>query len=68
MKSVRSESPVPPFEPDCAAFFAVSLDLMVIRDAEFRFLKVNKAWETVLGHAARAAPDGTRKLCCSPTP
>jgi PAS domain S-box-containing protein len=52
IKSVRPESPAPPFEPDCAAFFAVSLDLMVIRDADFRFLKVNKAWETVLGHAA----------------
>src|SRR5689334_2754591 len=35
--------------PDFATFFAVSLDLLVIRDAAFRIVKVNKAWETTLG-------------------
>ena len=48
-------------EPDFATFFAVSLDLLVIRDADFRFLKVNKAWETVLGHAAEEL-EGRRML------
>jgi PAS domain S-box-containing protein len=37
--------------PDFATFFAVSLDLLVIRDDEFNILKVNPAWETVLGYA-----------------
>jgi len=36
--------------PDTAAFFAVSLDLLCIRDADFRFVKVNPAWETALGY------------------
>ncbi len=37
--------------PDFATFFAVSLDLLVIRDSRFRILKVNQAWEAVLGYA-----------------
>jgi PAS domain S-box-containing protein len=32
------------------SFFEVSLDLLCIRDAEGRFLKVNPAWETSLGY------------------
>ncbi|CAN7408735.1 ATP-binding protein [Phenylobacterium sp. LjRoot219] len=36
--------------PDFATFFAVSLDLLVIRDSDFRIVKVNKAWETMLGY------------------
>jgi PAS domain S-box-containing protein len=36
-------------DPDFATFFAVSLDLLVIRDADFRIVKANPAWETVLG-------------------
>ena len=35
--------------PDFATFFEASLDLLVIRDNSFRILKVNQAWETVLG-------------------
>jgi PAS domain S-box-containing protein len=38
--------------PDFAAFFGVSLDLMVIRDSDFRILKVNQAWERTLGYRA----------------
>src|SRR5581483_8184263 len=37
--------------PDFATFFAVSLDLLVIRDSSFRIVKVNPAWETVLGYS-----------------
>jgi PAS domain S-box-containing protein len=40
----------PPPGPDFATFFAVSLDLMVIRDAACNIVKVNQAWETVLGY------------------
>ena len=36
--------------PDFATFFAVSLDLMVIRDSQFRIVKVNQAWESALGY------------------
>src|ERR1700757_4405540 len=36
--------------PDFATFFAVSLDLLVIRDSAFRIVKVNHAWETTLGY------------------
>ena len=36
--------------PDFATFFAVSLDLLVIRDSDFRIVKVNQAWETTLGY------------------
>ena len=35
---------------DFETFFAVSLDLLVIRDAEYRIVKVNPAWERVLGY------------------
>ena len=38
--------------PDFESFFAVSLDLMVIRDSAFRIVKVNAAWERVLGYTA----------------
>ncbi|MET0295477.1 MAG: ATP-binding protein, partial [Phenylobacterium sp.] len=38
--------------PDFETFFAVSLDLLVIRDADFRIVKVNQAWERVLGWRA----------------
>jgi two-component system, sensor histidine kinase len=37
--------------PDFATFFAVSLDLLVIRDSHFRIVKVNQAWERTLGYA-----------------
>ena len=37
--------------PDFATFFAVSLDLLVIRDSDFKIVKVNPAWETVLGYS-----------------
>jgi PAS domain S-box-containing protein len=33
-------------------FFATSLDLLVIRDAELKIVKVNRAWEKVLGYRA----------------
>ncbi len=36
--------------PDFATFFAVSLDLLVIRDSHFRIVKVNHAWERTLGY------------------
>jgi PAS domain S-box-containing protein len=36
--------------PDFETFFAVSLDLLVIRDADFNIVKVNQAWERVLGY------------------
>lgn len=38
--------------PDFQTFFAASLDLLVIRDAEFKIVKVNQAWERVLGYKA----------------
>ena len=38
--------------PDLETFFAVSLDLLVIRDAGFKIVKVNPAWEKVLGYRA----------------
>ena len=37
-------------DPDFATFFAVSLDLLVIRDSHFRIVKVNQAWERTLGY------------------
>ena len=37
--------------PDFATFFAVSLDLLVIRDSQLRIVKVNQAWERTLGYA-----------------
>ena len=36
--------------PDFETFFTASLDLLVIRDAEFKIVKVNQAWERVLGY------------------
>ena len=36
--------------PDFATFFAVSLDLLVIRDSEFKIIRVNQAWEDALGY------------------
>ncbi len=36
--------------PDLASFFSVSLDLLCIRDREFRFVRVNQAWEATLGY------------------
>ena len=37
---------------DFETFFATSLDLLVIRDAELKIVKVNQAWEKVLGYKA----------------
>jgi PAS domain S-box-containing protein len=36
--------------PDFETFFTASLDLLVIRDAKFKIVKVNQAWERVLGY------------------
>ena len=38
--------------PDFETFFAASLDLLVIRDAGLKIVKVNQAWEKVLGYKA----------------
>jgi PAS domain S-box-containing protein len=38
--------------PDLATFFLVSLDLLCIRDSAFRFVRVNEAWQTLLGYTA----------------
>uniref|UniRef100_UPI002FE4298F ATP-binding protein n=1 Tax=Phenylobacterium sp. TaxID=1871053 RepID=UPI002FE4298F len=46
----RRAERAPGEEPDTAGFFAVSLDLLCIRDADFRFVKVNPAWERALGY------------------
>jgi PAS domain S-box-containing protein len=35
---------------DLSSFFDVSADLMCIRDLDGRFVKINRAWETVLGY------------------
>ena len=44
-------TPVPEDDaPDLARFFTVSRDLLCIRDRQFRFVRVNQAWETTLGH------------------
>lgn len=37
--------------PDFETFFATSLDLLVIRDAGLKIVKVNQAWEKVLGYS-----------------
>ena len=37
---------------DLTTFFEVSLDLLCIRDMNGRFVKVNQAWEQVLGYTA----------------
>ena len=47
--------------PDLAAFFDVSLDMLCIRDAEFRFVRVNEAWTRNLGHRVDAL-EGARML------
>jgi PAS domain S-box-containing protein len=44
-----SRSRRPSASLDLATFFDVSLDLLCIRDQDYRFLKVNQAWETALG-------------------
>lgn len=36
--------------PDFETFFATSLDLLVIRDADLKIVKVNQAWEKILGY------------------
>jgi PAS domain S-box-containing protein len=36
--------------PELSTFFEVSLDLLCIRDSQFRFVKVNQAWEATLGY------------------
>ena len=36
---------------DLKTFFEVSLDMLCIRDMDLRFVRVNQAWETTLGHA-----------------
>ena len=42
----------PPMTPtlDFETFFSTSLDLLVIRDADLKIVKVNQAWEKVLGY------------------
>jgi PAS domain S-box-containing protein len=47
--STPLRAPTPP-APDFETFFEVSLDLLVIRDAELQIVKVNPAWERVLGY------------------
>ena len=37
--------------PELSTFFEVSLDLLCIRDSQFRFVKVNEAWEKALGYS-----------------
>ncbi|MDR7232431.1 PAS domain S-box-containing protein [Caulobacter sp. BE264] len=44
-----------------SSFFDVSADLLCIRDMQGRFVKVNQAWETVLGHSVEAL-EGQRLL------
>jgi PAS domain S-box-containing protein len=43
---------IPTPKLDFETFFATSLDLLVIRDAELKIVKVNQAWEKVLGYRA----------------
>ncbi len=43
------------------AFFETSLDLLCIRDRDCRFVKANKAWETVLGYSVEEL-EGARML------
>ena len=44
----------PSAAPDLATFFDVSLDMLCIRDAAFRFVRVNEAWTRTLGHPVEA--------------
>ncbi|MFZ8472056.1 PAS domain-containing protein [Staphylococcus aureus] len=37
---------------ELATFFEVSLDLLCIRDKNLRLVRVNRAWEDVLGYPA----------------
>ena len=46
---VRRGVSLVPQTPDFETFFNVSLDLLVIRDSDCRIVKVNPAWERVLG-------------------
>ena len=46
---------------DLTTFFDVSLDMLCIRDMEGRFVKLGRAWETVLGYPI-AALEGTLLL------
>ncbi|MFN3885290.1 MAG: PAS domain S-box protein, partial [Rhodocyclaceae bacterium] len=39
-----------PASLDLATFFDVSLDLLCVRDSDYRFVRVNQAWETALGY------------------
>jgi len=36
---------------DLTTFFEVSLDMLCIRDSDYKFVKVNQAWERTLGYA-----------------
>jgi len=36
---------------DLTTFFEVSLDMLCIRDKDFRFVRVNQAWATTLGYS-----------------
>ncbi len=36
---------------DLTTFFEVSLDMLCIRDKDFKFVKVNRAWEKALGYS-----------------
>jgi PAS domain S-box-containing protein len=51
---VAGEDPEADATPDFGTFFAVSLDLLCVRDSAFNFVKVNKAWETAFGYPAEA--------------
>ena len=46
----RPLAPPMALTPDFETFFTASLDLLVIRDAKFKIVKVNQAWERVLGY------------------
>jgi PAS domain S-box-containing protein len=39
-----------PASLDLATFFDVSLDLLCVLDSDYRFVRVNQAWETALGY------------------
>ncbi len=48
-------------DAELATFFEVSLDMLCIRDSDFRFVKVNPAWEAALGYS-RAELEGAPML------